>query len=167
MDSGVDSGPVPAGWARDLLRETRPQVWVRRLYTHPRHGRLVAMESAAQRFPAMLAALIRKRDQICRQCWCDAPIRNSDHAQRKADGGPTSYLNGQGTCEACNQAKESPGWVSEAIRSAAKPTQVETRTPTGHRYRSRAPDPPRAGPRRVPRSRLDIVLQDLALVVAA
>lgn len=140
-------GPIPAAIAVALLLTAQEQglAMLRRLYTHPKHGRLVAMESVAQEFPAMLAALIRKRDQICRQRWCDAPIRNSDHAQRKADGGPTSYLNGQGTCEACNQAKEAIGWRVRprpgpaGLQDPHIPHTIETVTPTGHVYTSVAP----------------------------
>ena len=44
--------------------------------------------------PQLLAALIRKRDQICRQRWCDAPISNTDHAQRKADEEMTRSMGG-------------------------------------------------------------------------
>jgi hypothetical protein len=140
-------GPIPAAIAVALLLTAQEQglAMLRRLYTHPKHGRLVAMESVAQEFPAMLAALIRKRDQICRQRWCDAPIRNSDHARSKADGGPTSYLNGQGTCEACNQAKEAIGWRVRArpgpagLQDPHIPHTIETVTPTGHVYTSVAP----------------------------
>ncbi len=140
-------GPIPAAVAIALLLTAQEQglAMLRRLYTHPKHGRLVAMESVAQEFPAMLAALIRKRDQICRQRWCDAPIRNSDHAQRQADGGSTSYLNGQGTCEACNQAKEAVGWRVRArpgpagLQDHHTPHTIETVTPTGHVYTSVAP----------------------------
>jgi hypothetical protein len=140
-------GPIPATVAIALLLTAQEQglAMLRRLYTHPTNGRLVAMESGAQEFPAMLAALIRKRDQICRQRWCDAAIRNTDHAQRKADGGATSYVNGQGTCEACNQAKEAVGWRVRArpgpagLHDPHLPHAIETITPTGHVYTSVAP----------------------------
>ncbi len=140
-------GPIPAAVAVALLLTAQDQglAMLRRLYTHPRHGRLVAMESAAQRFPAMLAALIRKRDQICRQLWCGALIRHTDHAQRRADGGDTSYANGDGSCEACNQAKEAVGWRVRArpgpagLQDPYIPHTIETVTPTGHVYTSVAP----------------------------
>jgi hypothetical protein len=49
-------------------------------------------------------------------------------------------INGQGLCKACNYAKEAPGWHSQRL---AEPGHVvETVTPTGHRHRSRSPDPP-------------------------
>jgi hypothetical protein len=49
-------------------------------------------------------------DGTCRTPYCDAPIRHTDHATPVAHGGPTSVLNGLGECEACNYAKEAPGW---------------------------------------------------------
>ncbi|MFZ3452485.1 HNH endonuclease [Arthrobacter sp. 7Tela_A1] len=90
-------------------------VSLRRLYLDPDSGELAAMESKARAFPAGLARMIRTRDQTCRTPWCDAPIRHIDHIQPRADGGPTSYANGQGLCEACNQAKEAPGWNATAV----------------------------------------------------
>ena len=90
-------------------------VSLRRLFMDPVSGELTAMESKARTFPAGLARLIRTRDQTCRTPWCDAPIRHIDHIQPHADGGPTSYTNGQGLCEACNQAKEAPGWNATAM----------------------------------------------------
>ena len=50
-------------------------------------------------------------------------------------------LNGQGDCEACNYTKQAPGWHTKAINLHGGHT-VEITTPTGHQYRSRAPDPP-------------------------
>ncbi len=46
--------------------------------------------------------------------------------------------NGQGLCEACNYAKEAPGWRTDLITSDRH--LVEITTPTGHRYRS-SPSP--------------------------
>lgn len=137
-------GPIPAAVALTLLLTAQEQglAMLRRLYTHPTNGRLVAMESVAQQFPASLAALIRKRDQICRRPWCGAAIRNTDHARRKADGGATSYVNGEGTCEACNQSKEAIGWLVRPRPGPAgqqDPHTIETITPTGHVYTSVAP----------------------------
>lgn len=57
-------------------------------------------------------------------------------------------------CEACNHAKQAPGW-----RARPGPPggghEIETMTPTGHRYQSRAPAV--ATIRRVP-LRIDYVL---------
>ena len=59
--------------------------------------------------------------------------------------GSTSGPNGAGLCEACNQTKEAPGW-STRPRPGPRHT-IETRTPTGHTYRSTAPPLPGTDPR--------------------
>lgn len=83
----------------------------RRLYTAPRPGDLVAMESRARAFPAGLARMIRWRDSTCRTPWCNARIRQSDHVVPHHRGGPTSYANGLGLCVRCNLLKERGTWV--------------------------------------------------------
>ncbi len=138
-------GPVPGWLGRRLVRDG-DRAWVRRLYTDPESGDLVAMDSRRRDFDGQLRHLIVLRDQTCRNSWCDAPIRHADHVIRVADGGPTTADNGQGLCEACNYAKEAPGWQTGRVPGERHP--VLTTTPTGHQYLSRAPDPP--GPRRYP-----------------
>ena len=129
-------GPVPGDLARDLAAGSRRKL-LRRLYARPATGELVAMESRSRTFPKGLGELIDLRDQTCRTPWCDAPIRHHDHARSVEEDGDTSAANGQALCEACNYAKQTPGW---AARPRPGPTHtVETRTPTGHRYRSQAP----------------------------
>ncbi|WP_246167767.1 HNH endonuclease, partial [Arthrobacter citreus] len=158
-------GPEPAPDPTvEPAQEHASLVSLRRLYLDPLSGELTAMESKARAFPAGLARLIRTRDQTCRTPWCDAPIRHIDHIQPHAEGGPTSYTNGQGLCEACNQAKEAPGWSAATIRApgssaridaaeiAAAPRSaphgpatrhtVRTTTPTGHTHISTAPSLP-------------------------
>ena len=134
-------GPIPAELARELVTKAcsaNEKLWLRRLYTHPATGELLAMDARCRLFPAGLARFIRLRDQICRTPWCDAPIRDTDHADDHEAGGATSGQNGQGLCEACNHAKQAPGW--RARPSPARGThQIDTTTPTGHTYRSRAP----------------------------
>jgi hypothetical protein len=134
-------GPVPADLAREL--GASDVAWVRRLYTSPRAGELVAMDSRARRFPSRLGELVRLRDRRCRTPWCDAPVRHADHVEAFKAGGETSALNGQGLCEACNYAKEAIGW--RARPRAGPGHTVETVTPTGHGYCSTAPPltPPR------------------------
>ncbi len=139
-------GPVPAGTGRDLLRrhtetdDPDARAWLRRLFTHPGTGELVAMQTKAEDFPAALRQLLVFRDQTCRTPWCDAPVRHADHARRRADGGETSAGNGQGLCEQCNYVKEAERWAAaEHAASSIGHHVVETVTPTGHRYRSRPP----------------------------
>jgi hypothetical protein len=152
-------GPVPAPLARRWLRDTAAAVWLRRLYTSPDAGALVAMDSTRRTFTGNLRRFIRVRDGLCRTPWCGAPIRHVDHPHRAADGGGTSVRNSQGLCEACNQAKDALGWRARAGTDGT----VETTTPTGHRYVSRVPPGPtaRAGP--AERSRLEIFLGDVLL----
>ncbi|MEO5710694.1 MAG: DUF222 domain-containing protein [Nocardioidaceae bacterium] len=150
-------GPVPAPFARDWIRDTDAQVWLRRLFTAPAGERLVAMESNRRCFTGLLRRFVVLRDQVCRTPWCDAPVRHVDHPTPAGAGGETSAVNAQGLCEACNYAKEAPGWRTRARADGL----LETTTPTGHRHRSRAPTPPGAGPPRV--SRAEISFRDLVL----
>jgi hypothetical protein len=144
-------GPVPAAIGRRLVAaavgDKRSKATLRRLYRRPRSGALVAMESRSRCFPKGLAAFIDLRDQTCRTPYCDAPIRHHDHARPHRDGGPTSAVNGLGECEACNYAKEAPGWqVSAGVDDTGTHT-AEFTTPTGAVYRSTAPPlPGRAEP---------------------
>jgi hypothetical protein len=145
-------GIVPAGWARTLLSNTGDtkdgrsgqdhdlKVWVRRLFTAPGTGELVAVDSRARLFPVGLRRFIQARDDTCRTPYCDAPIRHFDHIIPWHDGGPTSLANGAGLCEACNHTKELPGWTAQT--SPWTRHMIEIRTPTGHHYRSTAPPPP-------------------------
>ncbi|GAB6984823.1 HNH endonuclease [Nocardioides pyridinolyticus] len=133
-------GPVPAELARELLADSLDagsRVWLRRLYTHPATGELVAMDSRQRLFRGQLRAFLDLRDQFCRNPWCNAPIRHRDHVTGIAAGGATSADEGQGLCQACNHAKQATGW-----RARPRPSPghlVETTTPTGHIYRSGAP----------------------------
>jgi hypothetical protein len=134
-------GPIPAELAREIVARAcndGEKVWLRRLYTHPTTGELAAMDSRARLFRSSLARFIHLRDQTCRTPWCDAPIRHTDHPTAVAEGGPTDAANGQGLCEACNYAKQAPGWRARPA-PGADGHQIETITPTGHAYGSSPP----------------------------
>ncbi|MGY2745796.1 DUF222 domain-containing protein [Arthrobacter sp. UYCu723] len=189
-------GIVPAGWARNLINDTRAQnaaagdggtrdsagggpagdgagggpagdgtrsgrrrgdgtggdkemdIWLRRLYTAPATGSLIAMDSRARLFPAGLRRYIQARDDTCRTPYCDAPIRHLDHIIPWHQGGPTTNINGAGTCEACNHTKEKPGWKAQPRPGPAGTNELRHRhgleltTPTGHSYHSTAPPLP-------------------------
>lgn len=109
------------------------RVFLRRLYTSPETGQLVAMDSQRREFSGKLRRMIVLRDNICRTPYCGAPIRHIDHATPHRQGGPTSYSNGSGLCARCNYTKEHPGWSHRA-----SPDELEITTPTGHRYSSRS-----------------------------
>ena len=153
-------GPIPAELAREITAEALTEgekVWVRRLYTHPATGELAAAETRSRRFRASLARFIRLRDRICRTPWCDAAIRHVDHAVDHGLGGATSRDNGQGMCEACNYAKQAPGWSAGPVLAGSEDGHtLRTTLPTGHSYTTR---PPPLGPRtESPPLRIDYAL---------
>jgi len=127
-------GPIPVDLARELVIGAcsgAEKLWLRRLYTNPTSGELLSMDARSRLFPAGLARFIRLRDQTCRTPWCDAPIRDTDHAEPYDAGGSTSGENGQGLCEACNHAKQAPGW-------RARPSPATGRPPDRHHDPDRA-----------------------------
>ena len=138
-------GPIPAALARHLVRtcDQRTKTWVRRLYADPKTGMLIGGDSRRRFFPDAARDFLVARDQICRTPWCDAPIRDADHAIPYAKGGRTELANGNGRCRSCNLAKEEGGWRSRADPGGG--TIVIT-TPTGHEYRSDPPPAPRSAP---------------------
>lgn len=135
-------GPIPAELAREMVRDavTRDeQVWLRRLYASPVTGQLVGADARARLFRGSLARFIRLRDRICRTPWCDAPVRHIDHAVDHQSGGETTATNGQGTCEACNYAKQAPGWRAGPAPGPGGGHVIRTDLPTGHHYTSQPP----------------------------
>ncbi|WP_246168534.1 HNH endonuclease [Arthrobacter luteolus] len=139
-------GPDSGGRDAPDHVSVQARVTLRRLYLDPATGELIAMDSKARYFPPGLARLIRTRDQTCRTPWCDAPIRHIDHVQPHTAGGHTSYANAQGLCEACNHAKEAPGWTADTTCAPGQRHTVRTETPTGHTYLSTSPPLPGAPP---------------------
>lgn len=107
-------GASPDGPTRDVLR---------RLFTHPTTGELVAVETRGRSFPLGLRRMIRLRDQVCMGPYCGAPIRQIDHVEAASEGGPTSLANGNGLCARCNVAKE------EAMRKVTR-TRADGRSTT-------------------------------------
>jgi hypothetical protein len=158
-------GPVPAAIGRRLIAaatgDRRSRATLRRLYKHPRSGALVAMESRARLFPKGLSRFIDVRDDTCRTPYCDAPIRHHDHATSHQRGGATSGLNGLGLCEACNYAKEAPGWSVTTTHDETGCHHAEFVTPTGARHRSKAP--PLPGPVCSYRSAIEV---DIGFLIA-
>ena len=147
-------GPVPADLARHLTAHRPREEMVPPAVHRPRRqaqapvgparGDMVGGDPPRRRFDGWLAQLIRLRDQTCRDPYCDAPIRHIDHIQRHTDGGPTTLGNGRGVCAHGNQTREMPGWNVTLDHDGLhdQPHTITITTPTGHTYRSRAPDPP-------------------------
>lgn len=140
----------------------RAATWLRRLFTHPATGTLVAMDSRRRTFDAGLRRFLITRDGTCRTPWCDAPIRHLDHIHRWADGGATTATNGEGLCVRCNLTHEQPGFHTRVLHpgptandpphpdsdpadrqhdttDAGTPHTVQLTTPTGHTYTCTAP----------------------------
>lgn len=140
---GSASGPEPRSRRRKDSRQGF-EVWLRRLYTAPGAGELVAVDSKARLFTPGQRRFLQARDDACRTPYCDAPIRHYDHVVPWHGDGPTSLSNGAGLCEACNHTKERPGWRTTPTARAAPGARhtIEVRTPTGHTYRSTAPPLP-------------------------
>jgi hypothetical protein len=168
----VGYGVVPAGWARDLLRDTAADVFLRRLYTAPSTGRLLAADAKARLVTGALRQVLIGRDQRCRTPWCDAPIRHLEHLTTWDAGGATTQNNCGGGCEKCNYTKQAPGWTARASSPPGQRHTIETTTPTGHVYQSRAPAPPGHGARPSPcaspspgsrRSPLEVHFTDIVL----
>jgi hypothetical protein len=150
-------GVVPGGWARNVVTNAGTasdakegamafKMWIRRLYTAPAMGELVAMDSRARLFPPGLRRFIEARDDTCRTPYCDAPIRHLDHIVPWHGGGATTQANGAGLCEACNHTKETPGWKAHQSTGPNAPGgtrhAIQLTTPTGHSYQSTAPPLP-------------------------
>ncbi len=141
-------GIVSAEYARWLMAgdrtgpdgENEAEAWVRRLYTAPVSGQLVAMESEARILPQKLKDLISIRDQFCRTPYCDAPIRHHDHVYQVARGGKTTEVNADGRCVRCNQTKETSGWEEFVILGPRHTILIKT--PSGQMYRAMAPPLP-------------------------
>ncbi|MBG6191339.1 hypothetical protein IWX64_002299 [Arthrobacter sp. CAN_A212] len=115
---------------------------MRRLYTAPSTGDLVAMDSTARLFTKAQSRFITARDDTCRTPYCDAPIRHFDHIVPWHGGGPTTTTNGAGLCEACNHTKEHHGWAVVPVPGPRHRLRVTT--PAGHTYHSTAPPLPGA-----------------------
>ena len=142
--SGGPGSGGPSMGGQELAE--RASVWLRRLFTSPSDGSLVAMDSRRRTFDGLLRRFLVTRDQVCRTPWCDAPIRHIDHITAVADDGETTAVNGRGLCARCNYTKELPGWETELVPdpdrasgSDGGPHRVRTTTPTGHTYESVAP----------------------------
>ncbi|MEO6956835.1 MAG: DUF222 domain-containing protein [Antricoccus sp.] len=134
---------IPAPIARHLASvgaDDDVMAWVRRLYADPVSGSLDDVDRTARRFSGKLRRFITLRHQICRTPYCEAPIRDIDHAIAWSKHGATDQHNGNGRCQGCNLSKESPGWstTTEPARPGSPHRTIIT-TPTGHSYASNAP----------------------------
>ena len=122
-------GPLVADIVKRWLADPDAATFIRRLYTRPTDGQLVAMESTRRYFPETLGKMLRIRDDICATPWCNNPAEDADHRQPWAQGGATSWNNGNALCKGCNQRKENRGWSY-----TGSPDELTVTTPTGHSH---------------------------------
>ncbi|AUZ36780.1 HNH endonuclease [Arthrobacter sp. PGP41] len=161
--AGADRDPgSPRAAGTDTDHDAGVTIWLRRLYTAPGTGDLLAMDSKARLFPPGLRRFLQIRDDTCRTPYCDAPIRHHDHILPRHQSGPTTSTNGQGLCEACNHTKETPGWTAKPVSRPGQRHSVELQTPTGHTYHSTSPPLPGTAPANTPPP--DTALADTASV---
>lgn len=130
--------PLPADLVRELI-DAAPLVHQRPVTVDPDTGEVTGVGRRRRFHRGGAARTIRTRDQRCRFPGCHGPIAHLDHPAPVAAGGDTSQANSQGLCEAHNYVKETPGWRTEVTDERPGHHTVETTTPTGHTYRSRAP----------------------------
>lgn len=139
----VGYGPVAYGTAAELFANADGEVLIRRLFANPDDNSLVAMDSRGIVFRQGLRRLLFARDgESCRTPWCDAPVRHGDHVTPRAQGSRTTLDEGQGLCEDCNYAKETPGWRHRALSTWPQRHTIEITTPTCHTHWSQAPPLP-------------------------
>ncbi len=130
----IGCGPLPAHAAR--LLATSRNASLRRLYTDPVDGSVVAADTQRRCFDGSLADLITVRDQQCRGIRCASPITAKDHVVEHANGGRTSFDNGQGLSTNCHTTREHPEMT---VTKAADSAMITWRTPSGLTFRSLPP----------------------------
>jgi hypothetical protein len=140
-------GPIPGFLGRQLVTDAS-KVWVRRLFTAPSTGELIAIESKRRIFPLALRKLIVARDRTCRNPWCNAEIKHIDHRKRWTRKGNTSGRNGDGLCARCNLTRPDAG-IRADVFHAEEGRVLRLVTPTGHSYDSPAPTLPGTGDAKV------------------
>lgn len=136
-------GVISAKKARELFAgnpETPLGTWVRRLYTAPGTGDLIAMDRKARLFTGGLKRFISTRDQFCRTPYCTGRVQHLDHVVQAALGGETCAENGGARCAWCNATKESPDWSEIPVPGDRHSIRITTSS--GHSYTSSAPRMP-------------------------
>ncbi|WP_114856391.1 HNH endonuclease signature motif containing protein [Brachybacterium sp. YJGR34] len=155
-------GPVPHEHIRDEMRralvteeDSDLALTLRRLYTDPEDGQLVAVESRSRAFPPALSRLLLWSHESCRAPFCDADIRHNDHIVPWSQGGPTSRDNGNGLCAGDNQKEESGESVRVVTDEDGTRRTVEWTTRYGQKARRRGVnhDPVGTARRRAERGR--------------
>ncbi|MGA9346835.1 MAG: DUF222 domain-containing protein [Nocardioidaceae bacterium] len=130
----IGAGPLDAATARTLA--TSSTAWLRRFLTDPVDGSLTHGDSRRRRFDGTLRDLIIARDQHCRGIQCASPIRDIDHINPHACGGPTTQANGQGVSGNCHTTREDPRMH---VHQDPTTTVITWTTPSGLTYNTLPP----------------------------
>lgn len=137
---GPGPGQPPGAGPEPPPSPSPRRVFLRRLLADPFTGTVIDRETTRRLFTPAERALLTTRDQTCAMPWCDAPIRHADHATPHARGGPTTIDNASGLCQACNNAKELPGWSHRRVPDGHGSTVLEITSPTGRVYSTAPPE---------------------------
>jgi Domain of unknown function (DUF222)/HNH endonuclease len=134
----VGYGAIPSDLARRLA--SGDSVFARRLVCDPIDGSLLSMDTKRRRFDGPLRTFLKLADQTCRQPVCGGPVRELDHIQPYAEGGPTSGRNGESLCKPDHIVRYLKGWrLSQRPHPRGGRPTVIWRTPSGRTYESRPP----------------------------
>ena len=112
-------GTIPASLARGIIGEA-DKTWLRRLYTAPGSGELVADGQQAPYLPRQAPrpdGPPGTRPAARLGATPPSPMSTTSGATRRG-GRRRPRSNGQGLCEACNYTKEAPGWRADLVTSA-------------------------------------------------
>ena len=151
-------GPLPAFLARRIITRdpdaTAARVWVRRLLTDPIDDTVATIDTKRRRFDGALAVLINARDQVCRDPYCSAPIRDLDHLhdlrerwahqRRQRDRAlPTREPGRPDPRLAHHRHRQTPGGDHPHRTPLRHPTTTRPRTPTTHDRQTNGATPTR------------------------
>ena len=103
----VGHGTIPAELSRRLVREA-DRAFVRRLYTYPDSGALVAVDSRRRTFTGQLRHQLVLRNDTCATPYCDAPVRHADHPKPVRRGGTTGLHNAAGLAKPATTPRSCP-----------------------------------------------------------
>ena len=149
---GPGSPPISGG-TDGTADDTAFGVWIRRLYTHPGTGGLVAMDSRARIFPPGLRRLIQTRDETCRTPYCDAPIRHLDHIIPGTTAAPPPWPTAPDSAKPATTPKKRPAGPP-APQTENRQTPCPDTNPRPRTAATGTPSnspPPRATPTTPPR----------------
>jgi hypothetical protein len=148
-------GPLPAPLARSWLRGDdhqlagKAQVWVRRLYTRPDTGALVAMDSHQRCFDGQLRRFIITADRRCRTPGATPRSATSTTRYHSPTAGRPPQTTAKGYAKrATTPRKPTTGTPSATPTGSSKPSPPPNTATTAAHHPSSATPPQPSGPHR-------------------